>query len=154
MQPLLLNAVPNIISSLKQGSCQGKLLCVRCLQNLICSFYYIIILNLSVLKVGSFCVSAFGACCLCMLCLKLNCIWKASRQTRQHWLPSPSLSFTVNQNWKSCCNENFFTNGRWCSPPSIWVSSLCRFCLTTYLYLWNWVNCNVMTRKEERKLFY
>lgn len=42
VQLLSLSAVPNIISAFDQGSRQGKLLCLRCLQNAICSFllYY------------------------------------------------------------------------------------------------------------------
>lgn len=62
-----MGAVPNIISSLDLGSCQSKLLCVRCQWNVICSFYYIIILNSSVLILGSVCLFSVLAVCACYI---------------------------------------------------------------------------------------
>lgn len=132
MQSLLLRAGPNIISSLDQGSCQGKLLCVRCLQNVICWFYYIIILNLSMLRLGTFCVSVFDACCLYMVCPKPNCIWKTSRETSQRLLPSPSLSLSKTE-LEYSCNENYFNNKSHFSPKVFWVSTVCHFFLSTFL---------------------
>lgn len=152
VQPLSLSAMPNIISSLDQGSCQGKLLCVRWLQNVIFSFYYIIISNLSVLRLSSFCVSGFGACCLCMLCPRPNCIWKTSRETSQHLLRSPSLSLTVKQNWNPLVMK-FLSITKDSVVPKYLGKHTVSFLFDCF-YLWNWVNCNMITqKKKERKLF-
>ena len=109
-------AVPNIISSSDQCSCQCKLLCVRCLQNVAWLLYYIIILSLSVLRLSSFCISYFGVCCLCELCLKLNCVWENSRETSQHLLLCPCLYITVKQNWSCLIMKNVVNNVRQHSP--------------------------------------
>lgn len=147
MQSLLLRAVPNIISSLDQGSCQGKLLCVRCLQNVICWFYRIIILNLSVLRLGTFCVSVFDACCLYMVCPKPNCIWKTSRETNQHLLPSPSLSLSKTE-LEYSCDENYINNRSHFSPEVFWVSAVCHFFLSTFLC---GIGLTVNNRRKKRR---
>lgn len=122
--------VPNIISSLDYSSCQGKLYSVRCLQSVICSFYYSYYYYFKLICPGVkevFCL--FGGLSVCVYCSMQVYILKAWIKTHIHLLHFLSIVTIIKQKI-----HFFFVNSEIKHIPQIFGQALCNFCLTTLIY--------------------